>query len=219
MVESENSVHLKETNTAYIPASDAGRIFGYTSDYVARLAREKRVVGKRIGRQWFVDPQSLSSFVSGVSKQKILRSEAIRRERKEERTGERTDLFSPAPLVDQLKVASYQIATIDSLAMRVRALLAALGVVLAGGMIGFIIYTKPIDDVLRRLRLLPQKPSHLMLHTIRLKTLRALHMQRRARCIAALCVSQLPSPDIKWHKHRAVSGTTCGAMSPRCSDF
>ena len=93
MAELTHSVHIKESEIDYITASDAGRVVGYTSDYVARLAREKKVRGRRIGRQWLVDPQSLALFVADAEKQKLLRSDAVRQERKKEhaqtRTGER----------------------------------------------------------------------------------------------------------------------------------
>src|SRR3990167_730160 len=84
MAESTHSVRIKEIEIEYITAGDAGRVVGYTSDYVARLAREKKVRGRRIGRQWLVDPQSLALFVADAEKQKPLRGDAVRQERKKE---------------------------------------------------------------------------------------------------------------------------------------
>jgi len=58
----EHPLQVKNRNTEFVPARDAGRIFGYTRDYVARLARQKKIKGRQIGCQWFVDPESLASM-------------------------------------------------------------------------------------------------------------------------------------------------------------
>ena len=62
----------------YLSAKDAGRAFGYTSDYVAKLAREGKIDGKKIGRSWFVNEHSLDSFVQSVEKSKQERLDKLR---------------------------------------------------------------------------------------------------------------------------------------------
>ena len=36
----------------FLSAKEAGAIFGYTGDYISKLAREGKVYAKRIGRAW-----------------------------------------------------------------------------------------------------------------------------------------------------------------------
>ena len=46
-----------------ISTKDAGELSGYSSDYLARLARSGKIDGKRIGHSWFLDKESLTSFL------------------------------------------------------------------------------------------------------------------------------------------------------------
>ncbi len=68
------AIAVKIQNNDYIPAGEAGRIFGYTADYVTRLAREGKVAAQRIGKQWLVNADSLATFVASSSKNKELRN-------------------------------------------------------------------------------------------------------------------------------------------------
>lgn len=77
------AVHIE--GVMYLPAVDAGKLFGYTNDYIARLAREQKVLAKRIGHQWFVDPESVSAFAAEAASRKQERAEELRRIRKQER--------------------------------------------------------------------------------------------------------------------------------------
>lgn len=72
------------TGSDYVPASSAGSAFGYTGDYVTKLARDGKIIGEKIGRRWFISLASLTDFVESKKIEKNNRSEAIRRERKEE---------------------------------------------------------------------------------------------------------------------------------------
>lgn len=65
-------------------ASLAAR-FGYSSDYVSRLAREGRVEASRMGRLWFIDTASFTRFVASAEEDKKKRSEEIRTMRQTER--------------------------------------------------------------------------------------------------------------------------------------
>jgi hypothetical protein len=48
----------------YLPARDIARTHGYVRDYVARLCRQGKVDGRRLGRLWYVDTDSFAAFVS-----------------------------------------------------------------------------------------------------------------------------------------------------------
>ncbi len=46
----------------YISAADAAEAFGFTRDYIGILCRTEKVIGRRIGRNWYVSEESLKSF-------------------------------------------------------------------------------------------------------------------------------------------------------------
>lgn len=68
-----------------ISAIAAGKQFGYTNDYITRLAREKKILARQVGRQWYVDTTSLENFVAHTEASKKAYAEKIRLERKQER--------------------------------------------------------------------------------------------------------------------------------------
>jgi len=57
-------------NRKYLSSGYAGKIFGYTNDYVARLARQKKVCGKMVGRTWYVEEESFKNFIQNNTAQK-----------------------------------------------------------------------------------------------------------------------------------------------------
>jgi len=69
----------------YLPSSILARQFSYTSDYLAKLAREEKVDATRVGRQWYITETSLQQFVSEAQESKAKRSEELREERRLER--------------------------------------------------------------------------------------------------------------------------------------
>lgn len=69
----------------YEPSTAIAGAFGYTADYVSKLAREGKVLAEQVGRTWYVDRNSLTDFSHQASKQKIARKETLRTERKLER--------------------------------------------------------------------------------------------------------------------------------------
>ena len=50
----------------FTPATAAAKSVGYTADYVTRLARTGAITAKKVGRQWHVNPDSLSAFAAHV---------------------------------------------------------------------------------------------------------------------------------------------------------
>src|SRR3989338_3253027 len=65
----------------YISAHDAAASADLTRDYIARLCRDGRVAGRRIGKNWYVDHASLKDFLVTQEYAKSSRSESLVRER------------------------------------------------------------------------------------------------------------------------------------------
>lgn len=65
----------------FISAMDAGAISGWSRDYVARLCRSGKLLGRRVGKNWYVDEQSLRSFIVGQQFSKLHRKESLAQER------------------------------------------------------------------------------------------------------------------------------------------
>lgn len=68
----------------FISSKEASERFGYTPDYVSKLAREGKVRGHKSGHAWFVDPESLEVFIREVVVQEQRRVEELHRARVEE---------------------------------------------------------------------------------------------------------------------------------------
>jgi hypothetical protein len=67
----------------YISASEAAEEFDFTRDYIARLCREGRVRGKKVGKNWYVHEVSFKEFLIGQEYSRALRSESLKSERKQ----------------------------------------------------------------------------------------------------------------------------------------
>lgn len=74
-------------NKKYLSSKYAGKISGYTNDYVARLCRTGRMKGRMVGRTWYVEKDSLTSFSIKNNQQKIKRSKELSNERRKEYEG------------------------------------------------------------------------------------------------------------------------------------
>jgi len=98
-------INMKLGSNSHTTSSDAGKMFGYTNDYVARLARERKIVATRVGRQWYVDIESLRGFIQRAEEAKKEMREKVRGERLRERvslgksSGTVSVLRSPVPRV------------------------------------------------------------------------------------------------------------------------
>ncbi len=58
---------------------------GYSHDYVTKLAREGKIVATQIGRNWFVDLDSLEHYATIMRTEQLLRQQQLSDERKRER--------------------------------------------------------------------------------------------------------------------------------------
>ena len=67
------------------PIKDAAQATTYSRDYVTRLAREGKVLASYIGRQWFVDLDSLKSYAENAVLEQEVRRKILSDERKRER--------------------------------------------------------------------------------------------------------------------------------------
>lgn len=71
----------------YLPSTELAREYSYTSDYISRLARDEKVLGTRVGRQWFLEPESLRTYIQQLEVEKRVLKEDLSRQRKAERLG------------------------------------------------------------------------------------------------------------------------------------
>ena len=71
-------------NKKYLDAKTAGKLVGYSSDYVTRLARENKIEAVQTGRQWLIDPESLKLFTLEVEAEKRERAKMIQEQRRTE---------------------------------------------------------------------------------------------------------------------------------------
>lgn len=67
-----------------VPIKEAASAVSYSRDYVARLAREGKIVASQVGRQWFVDLPSLQNFAAAADAVEEVRKNELRAERKRE---------------------------------------------------------------------------------------------------------------------------------------
>ncbi len=67
-----------------LPIKDAAKVVSYTRDYVARLAREQKIVAEQVNRQWFVDIISLKNFAEAALLEQAIRKQQLSLERKRE---------------------------------------------------------------------------------------------------------------------------------------
>ena len=54
-----------------ITTKNAGELSGYTSDYLARLVRSGKIIGRRVGHSWLIDRESLTRFVGQQGDRKV----------------------------------------------------------------------------------------------------------------------------------------------------
>ena len=66
----------------YVPSNVLASQCGYSHDYIGKLAREEKILGTQVGRQWFIEPGSLNTYLAQVEIEKKIRKEELRRVRK-----------------------------------------------------------------------------------------------------------------------------------------
>lgn len=66
------------------PIREIVKSFSYSRDYITRLARSNKIDASYVGRQWFVNPESLERYVEAASLEQELRRKKLSIERKQE---------------------------------------------------------------------------------------------------------------------------------------
>jgi len=107
-------------NKKYLSSKEAGKLSGYTHDYISRMARQGKIEGRQFGRAWYVDEDSLSDFVK-INTEEISQK---REELKEVRQKEYRQGASSGPQRSPL--------TLEDLASRTATLMAATVLVFGG---------------------------------------------------------------------------------------
>ena len=108
----------------------------YSRDYVTRLAREGKIVASLIGRQWFVDLESLKNYAAQSQAEAELRKAQLSEERKQEQLFHKTK--------EQQQAARAHVAS----SVRTRAVLASGSVLALGltlGVFGYTVFSTPFD--------------------------------------------------------------------------
>lgn len=112
-------VTINEKN--YFPSSMLSGTFGYTQDYIGKLAREEKVLGLQIGRQWYVEKNSLLVYLQKIAIEKQIQKDALRQLRKKERLAHERENQKNVSTVE--KKYAHLIAASQSLALVVCGLL------------------------------------------------------------------------------------------------
>jgi hypothetical protein len=82
--------HVDIGGVRHVAAGKLAAESGYGRDYISRLARQRRIVGYQLGRQWYIQEKSFQDFLNA---QEVLRQQRRLRliaERRFERTSFRT---------------------------------------------------------------------------------------------------------------------------------
>ncbi len=63
--------------SSFVTVKEASKQVSYSRDYVARLAREQKIVASQVGRQWFVDIVSLKNFAEVAELEQQIRKKKL----------------------------------------------------------------------------------------------------------------------------------------------
>lgn len=81
-----------EGNRALIPTAQACEATKFTSAYIQRLLREKRLEGVKLGRDWLIYEDSLEAFMAQIRKRGRPHKEVIQHDTQlDSRPSENTD--------------------------------------------------------------------------------------------------------------------------------
>lgn len=69
---------------SYVSASQAGKHFGYTKDYLSMLINGGKIEGHKVGRKWYVNLSSAESYFKTAHEQRTAYRKHISTERKKE---------------------------------------------------------------------------------------------------------------------------------------
>ena len=125
-----------------IPTKEAAELSGYTSDYIARLARSGKISGHRIGHTWFVDTESLTQFLDQQEDRKIDYARALARAREVEYRAVNSTLSQVSRTLTKSFQVPEKLSNIaDSLRPHAFALSTAFVVVISGALLAHVLAT------------------------------------------------------------------------------
>lgn len=101
----------------FILATKAAKLFEYSNDYILLLAKQEKVIGRKINNRWYVYLPSIESFFDQSKKQNELRRAALRVERKKE-----LKEFTPVDQSEHKKIAILETAGVMTLGLLVGAI-------------------------------------------------------------------------------------------------
>jgi hypothetical protein len=104
--------HLNVNGKVYLPSNELAATFGYSSDYLGKLARDEKVLGTLIGRQWFIEPESLKTFLLKTEIQKKIRKEELSIQRKAEHSAHQKEAVLKVESTSMSSMAFAQTAVI-----------------------------------------------------------------------------------------------------------
>src|SRR3989344_3521251 len=119
----------------FITTREAAKLAGYSSDYLARLARLGEIVGRQVGRAWLIEVESLRAYLLVQGDRKVDRARSLARAREEEYRIARSSVVRAVKVIRALPPAlslSTLVPQTRSLASQALALAIAL-VVVGGG--------------------------------------------------------------------------------------
>ncbi|TSD04853.1 MAG: mucin-like protein, partial [Parcubacteria group bacterium Greene0714_7] len=90
----EERAKAYKASREFLPLREAGLLFGYTPDYLAKLCRDGAVQAQRDGREWFVERASLEDFATKIKLGETSRLESLRDARTKEYQKNQGGLFS-----------------------------------------------------------------------------------------------------------------------------
>ncbi len=114
------SSSLEIDNKKMESVSDASARFGYSRDYITKLARDEKILATRVGRQWFVDFASLEAYVQKSELEQKIRQQGLSVQRKAEREEilqSQREVSTPTPYLRQLAKQKSVLATMFLLGM------------------------------------------------------------------------------------------------------
>src|SRR3989344_2006071 len=140
----------------FITTKEAAKLSGYSSDYLARLARSNNIVGRQIGRAWLIDLASLEEYLTTQGLRKNARTQELARVRADEYRVRQTppvemlERFSPSILKRAFQPTS------DLFASRTISLIVACAVVAGGALAA---QTSNVESVALRVAALSSEVS------------------------------------------------------------
>ena len=137
------NAEIKINGNSLTSIREASTEVSYSRDYVTRLAREGKIVASLIGRQWFVDLESLKNYAVQSQIESDLRKVQLSEERKNEQ------LFHKAK---EQQTISQQELRISAQSRAVTASASVLALGLCAGVFAYAFFVNPLvfDSVIHR---------------------------------------------------------------------